>query len=104
MALFNVSGQWRLKQSNGFTVLVDLRQNSTVLSGRAQVVGGTGGEIRRGDLTDTNIHFVVFWDNGSIGDYAAVFGSDTRLRGSTFDVNDPGSQATWHSEKQFQLL
>jgi hypothetical protein len=104
MSLFNIGGEWKLTQSNGPEVFLDLRQNGREFSGHAQVGGGAGGEIRSGEVSETNIHFVVFWDNGPIGDYEGVFGSDTRLRGSTFDATAPSSQALWHSEKQFRPL
>ena len=105
MAAFDVRGDWIAHQSNGFDVHFNLSQNGDSLSGSATVTpGGNPSDRVSGEVVGNDFHVVVFWRGGPTGDYAGTFGSDTRLRGLTFDVNNHQSQASWFSDKQFRRV
>jgi hypothetical protein len=99
--MYDISGVWNATQSNGPVVQFHLNQNGSSFDGWAQYSDVRGDLQQSGELSDGEFHCVVFWENGPVGDYQARFGMDGRLRGSTYDVNDPVNQALWHSQKQF---
>jgi len=103
MAELQVGGRWIAHQSNGFDVDFDLHQTGGALQGSASHHGGSiEGDIRSGEVSGSQFHVVVFWRNGSTGDYSGAVGNDGRLRGLTFDVDNHDSQAKWYSDKQFR--
>lgn len=48
-----------------------------------------------------NIYFTVGWNHGPVGRYTGVRGPDHRLSGTTFDLTNPSSQATWFTDRTF---
>jgi hypothetical protein len=102
MAELNVGGEWIAHQDNGFDVHFNLRQNGNQVRGSATVTPGNNSSERvTGEVSGNDFHVVVFWHGGSSGDYSGELGADKRLRGLTFDVNNPKSQANWFSEREF---
>jgi hypothetical protein len=107
VAEFNVSGEWRLFQNNGWIVDFDLNQNGTLLSGDADTkpaAGGTSidGDIESGSVSGNLFTLTIKWKNGPKGQYNGTFGADGRLSGQTFDLANPLSQALWVSGKTFR--
>ena len=107
----NVSGQWQIRQGNGFFVNVNIAQNGTGLSGSAQCFTGEGDDFHEvvsmetdGSVSDTHFLFNISWNNGTRGRYSARFEPDGTLTGVTVDVMHPESQATWQSDRAFPLL
>ena len=101
MAVFTVSGKWKIQQTNGFTVEFNLQQNGRSLGGSAAVQGGASGTIREGQVTDTQFFVIVDWPGEHDGEYHGTFGPNGRLTGQTFDLADRNSHAGWFSLKQF---
>ncbi|MDH6128260.1 hypothetical protein [Kitasatospora sp. GP82] len=98
---FNAGGTWQLHQSNGFAVTLDVTQDgSGRLYGTASA-GGTVGTIEEGSVDGASIFFTIGWSNGSKGRYTGSLGPDRRLSGTTFDLNNPSSQATWFTDRTF---
>src|SRR5262245_1834042 len=102
-----VSGRWKLKQSNG--PLVDMNINPYAdsdgngiasFNGVASYSGGSG--TLRGRANFDSIEFRVNWGD-TTGQYTGRVGLDNRLTGHTFDVNNTESTATWFTpEDEFR--
>ncbi|MCX4816629.1 hypothetical protein OG601_39180 [Streptomyces sp. NBC_01239] len=98
---FYVGGTWKLYQSNGPVVTMNVSQDSAgTLYGSASCCG-TPGTIRSGRVDGTGIYFVIAWSNGALGRYTGNLGPDRRLSGYTFDINNPSSQANWNTSRTF---
>ena len=106
MAILQVDGQWEMAQSNGFRVTVNIIQNGTVLDATAHHSGGrVQATEATGFVSGHDFNLTITWDNGSRGQYTALFkqgigaqGGRGYLDGDTVDLNHPGSHATWQSE------
>ena len=48
-------------------------------------------------MSDTKVFVEVKWNGGPRGEYHGDLGLDGSLVGITFDANNPGTQAVWHS-------
>ncbi|WP_051696663.1 hypothetical protein [Streptomyces sp. NRRL S-244] len=99
-AAFNASGVWTVYQSNA-TVRVDLRQDGSGNLYGSTSSGNTVGTVQEGSVTGNDIYFVVQWNHGPKGRYTGSLGPDRRLSGTTYDMNNPSSQATWRSDRTF---
>ncbi|MGQ4437019.1 hypothetical protein [Streptomyces sp. SAS_260] len=98
---FNVGGTWKLYQSNGPVVTMNVSQDSAgTLYGSASCCGNPG-TIRSGRVDGAGIYFVIAWSNGALGRYTGTLGPDRRLSGYTFDINNPSSQANWNTSRTF---
>ena len=65
------------------------------LRGSGRIVGGREAN-GSGQLTGNAFLFTVDWNNnGKGGQYSGTFDGEGRLSGVTFDIDNPGSQATW---------
>jgi hypothetical protein len=100
----DVDGAWQLAQSNGFTVEVDIVQprdgsgnlgDGDVHGGAKIVEGGSGEANLEGNLAGDALEFRVHWPNGAVGQYSGRYDASGSLSGVTFDIANPGSQATW---------
>jgi hypothetical protein len=92
----DINGQWTITQSNGFEVMFDIVQEPDgTLRGSGEIIGGKVANAS-GQLTGNAFVYTVDWnDNGKGGQYSGTFDAEGRLSGVTFDVDNPGSQATW---------
>ncbi|MFD6973519.1 hypothetical protein [Streptomyces sp. NPDC059949] len=54
-----------------------------------------------GSVDGNNIYFVVGWNHGPVGRYTGVRGPDGRLSGTTVDLTNPSSQASWYTQRTF---
>ncbi|MFJ2592141.1 hypothetical protein [Streptomyces erythrochromogenes] len=97
---FHAGGVWYLFQSNA-TVRVDLTQDGAGRLFGTVSSGNTVGTLREGSVDGNNIYFVVGWNHGPVGRYTGVRGPDGRLSGTTFDLTNPSSQATWRTDRTF---
>ena len=103
----NVDGIWSLVQSNGFVVTVDIAQprdpngrlTDGSLHGAAKIPGLFDLPIAEtnlaGMLRGDDFEFEADWPNETRGQYTGRFDLTGRLSGITFDLANPGSQATW---------
>ncbi|KOU13151.1 hypothetical protein ADK52_38900 [Streptomyces sp. WM6372] len=99
-AAFNAGGVWTIYQSNA-TVRVDLRQDGSGNLYGSTSSGNTVGTVQEGSVNGNDIYFVVQWNHGPKGRYTGSLGPDRRLSGTTYDMNNPSSQATWRSDRTF---
>ncbi|MFF3650689.1 hypothetical protein ACFYXV_18880 [Streptomyces sp. NPDC002181] len=99
-AYFNAGGVWTIYQSNA-TVHIDLRQDSDGNLTGSTSSGNTVGTVREGSVTGNDIYFIVQWNHGPKGRYTGTRGADRLLSGTTYDMNNPSSQATWRSDRTF---
>ncbi|MEU8438526.1 hypothetical protein AB0F18_37695 [Streptomyces sp. NPDC029216] len=97
---FNAGGVWYLYQTNA-TVRVDLRQDSAGQLFGTVSSGNTVGTLRDGRVDGNHIEFTVGWNHGPVGRYTGDRGGDGRLSGTTVDLTNPSSQATWFTERTF---
>ncbi|MEU9255290.1 hypothetical protein AB0D66_25980 [Streptomyces sp. NPDC048270] len=98
---FNAGGVWYLYQSNA-TVKVDLTQDGSGNLFGSVSSGNTVGTLENGGYVDgEKIYFTVRWNHGPRGRYTGERGPDRRLSGTTFDLNNPSSQATWRTDRTF---
>lgn len=98
---FDPSGTWQLVQSNDATPTLNVTQDgSGRLFGTASY-SNVVGTIETGSVDGSSISFTIGWSNGTRGRYTGSLGFDRRLSGTTFDLNNPGSQATWFTPRTF---
>ncbi|MFJ3876560.1 hypothetical protein ACIPW5_03765 [Streptomyces sp. NPDC090077] len=97
---FDAGGVYDVYQSNA-TVRVDFSQNAEGrLFGSARS-GSTVGTVREGSVDGQQVYFVIAWSHGPVGRYTGTRGPDGRLSGTTYDLTNPSSQATWRTERRF---
>lgn len=105
----DVSGQWLIRQGNGFIVTVKVIQDERQqLTGSAAFFAGSGNDRHEvqsseidGSVSDTDFVMNISWNDGTRGRYVARFEPDGILTGETFDQMHPTSQATWESDRTF---
>ncbi|MFI1767691.1 hypothetical protein ACH41H_37390 [Streptomyces sp. NPDC020800] len=97
---FYAGGVWDIYQSNAFLTVNLTQDGSGNLYGSA-VQGDIVGTLLNGAVNGQNIYFTISWSNGAVGRYTGVRGTDGRLSGTTFDLNNPSSQATWVTARTF---
>ncbi len=97
---FYAGGVWYLFQTNA-TVRVDLTQDASGRLYGTVSSGSTVGTLREGSVDGNNIYFVVGWNHGPVGRYTGVRGPDGRLSGTTVDLTNPSSQASWYTQRSF---
>ena len=111
MGEFQVNGQWKAIQSNGFEAVFHLNQiplGTEALTGHADHSNQTVHSKRdgvAGTVRGDQFFLRVEWDNGTTGIYEGRFGmaegGRQRISGTSFDEAHPQSQATWHSDATF---
>ncbi|MCX5195698.1 hypothetical protein OOK31_17605 [Streptomyces sp. NBC_00249] len=97
---FNATGVYDIYQSNA-TVRVDFSQNAEGRLFGSVRSGNTVGNVREGSVDGQQIYFVIAWSHGPVGRYTGKRGPDGRLSGTTYDLTNPSSQATWRTEQRF---
>ncbi|MEU5047705.1 hypothetical protein [Streptomyces griseorubiginosus] len=93
----DVRGTWRLKQSNGPLVTLNINEDpdGTFAGNSTAQFDGITGTIDDARATDSEITFRVPWSNGPVGRYTGRFDFQGRLTGITFAEGHPDQQATW---------
>ena len=91
-------------QSNGWSVRFRVRTVEGQRTFTDADATGPDGETMDGDIEDSEIgsdSFVVTveWDGGGKGRYVGRRELDGKLNGTTSDVNNPTSQATWFCDQ-----
>ena len=97
---YRVEGTWVAYQSNGPVITFNLTRDDMLLTGSASYAGGQSTDLR-GRVTDNAIVMTITWRADSVGEYNGTFGVDDRLYGHTFDLREPGQQATWYTTQGF---
>lgn len=97
---FHAGGEYDIHQSNA-TVRVDFSQDRDGRLYGSVRSGNTVGNVREGSVDGQQIYFVIAWSHGPVGRYTGTRGPDGRLSGTTYDMTNPSSQATWRTERRF---
>ena len=93
--------EFTIIQSNGFSVVFKVRRDA---EGRQRFIDAdafdsnmaqTDGSIRESQIEGDRFAVTVEWEFGGVGRYVGQLDLDGRLSGTTFDLNNPQSQATW---------
>jgi hypothetical protein len=110
--VIQVGGQWDIRQDNGFRVSVNINQEGDQLDAFCT---HSGGSVRSREATGfvrgEDFALTITWDNGTKGEYTGSLqpgfftgANQGILKGRTKDLNNPGSQAKWESERVFARL
>jgi hypothetical protein len=100
---WNVSGTWRVHQSNGTDVLLRLQQNDRILSGVGEysyfdndsdkektISGPIDGQLDQG----FRVWVTTYWSNGSVGQYVGEIQADGGMKGYTHERADVNNKAS----------
>jgi hypothetical protein len=100
---FYAGGTWVLYQSRGGSVVtLNLTQDSGGrLYGSASTPGMVGTLEVGAAVNGTSLEFIIDWSNGARGRYTGTLGSDRRLSGYTYDLNNPSSGSPWATTRTF---
>lgn len=92
-------GLWVMTQSNGAVVQMFLSapDGGGRFTGFASFSGGTGNIV--GQLSGSNVVFDIRWNFGHTGRYFGHVGFGGQWSGTTVDLNNPSSQATWFARR-----
>jgi hypothetical protein len=110
--VIQVRGEWDIQQDNGFRVHVNINQDGDQLHAFCT---HSGGSVRSKDATGSvqgeNFTLTITWDNGTRGEYKGSLrpgfftaANQGILKGRTKDLDHPGSEAGWESERVFARL
>jgi hypothetical protein len=103
-AQWDVTGQWRFDQSNGYWVDLNLRQTDSQLTGSGSYAsketswGVTFGDPRgrvEGNVSGNAVSIVVHWSLGGIGEYSGTISPQGWLSGEVKDRMHPQNNARW---------
>jgi len=93
-----------LTQSNGFKVNVNV--SGPVVRGDANYEtkdGWVQATMSNGTLTTNHLHFLLAWENGTVGIYDVDIDDSGRLQnGKTYDRDNPGSKGSWTTGVKFK--
>jgi len=95
-AQWDISGEWVLKQSNGYAPMFVLSQNGTQLTGHGTYNGITG--PLNGTLIGDKFNVLVSWSNNSRGRYVGSVVAGYISDGQGYDEAHPTSKASWTGE------
>jgi hypothetical protein len=111
MADLDISGSWKIYQTNKYTVSLTAIQNgnkvdiisATYYRGSSQL-NGSG----KGSVVGNYVEFTIDWKLGQTADRQGQYtGSrdpnDGKLHGSTKDLGDQSSTANWESDRMFNV-
>lgn len=109
---WDVSGNWRILQSNGAVTNISIVQTGTQLVGNGsyttRATSSRFGSKESGQLDGTlrgnAVNFSIFWSSSSVGAYTGTIGPTGRIEGSTFDKRNPASRAAWHSSARMKCV
>jgi len=104
-----LAANWNIHQSNGFDVTLNIQKGGNRLTGTAfYVLGGSrfvNGVVEGRSFNVADLDFTVSWDNGAVGHYAGIIGSDGFVKnGTTDDMKDRSSRANWVSTTAVRQL
>jgi uncharacterized repeat protein (TIGR03803 family) len=98
---WDVSGSWPVVQSNGFNYTFSVQQNGTVVTGTA--MGDGPPATIQGTMQGSEFSVTVYWAAGGYGLYTATMTAAGELtRGSTYNLSNPSSTATWTTTALFK--
>jgi hypothetical protein len=92
-------GRYLFNQSNGYTLELSSPSGQEIQT-RALAWNGSGDKLygrAGGTVNGYNIGFDVQWTNGHIGAYQGKMNLGGFASGTTYDLKDPSSTASWES-------
>jgi hypothetical protein len=101
---WDLSGQWRIRQANGYTVDFDLTQSpdGNIRGSGRFVEKGEGRSFDalfrgpvQGTMTGEHFTFVVSWADYKHGEYKGRVNADGTFAGTTLDLKSPSNATTW---------
>lgn len=92
-------GTWVMTQSNGdvvtlFNGIADGLGNFAGVAETSTATGASGGQV-----TGSVVLFNINWSYGHTGRYVGHLGSNGQWSGTTIDLNNPSSTATWTASR-----
>jgi hypothetical protein len=97
---WDVSGTWRVVQSNGNQVEMILRVNGTEVTGTARDVQDAPLIPVTGTMVGNKFNVTVYWKGGNVGVYRGTVDAGGGMKGTTYDKSHPnGARATWYSNR-----
>ena len=114
---WDMSGNWKLIQTNDTAVAIALQPTQGGFSGRASFgrmveddfflcsvafcgedyVSFSGPAV--GSINGDSFELTVYWSDNTIGVYTGKIGPQGLIVGTTYEKNDPGNRADWHSDR-----
>jgi hypothetical protein len=114
-AQWDAGGDWEIQQSNGYTLYLHLTQSGKTITGKSTYGTTTGGtkflgvQLAGGDpsIHTDDVSGNIEGDDfyvliGSAGVYRGKIGTSGRIDGTTYDQNNPSSQASWFSGRSMK--
>jgi hypothetical protein len=106
-----VGGEWDIVQHNGFRVRMNVHQEQDRLNAFASHSNGSVQSTEAtGFVRGPDFEITITWNNGTRGLYTGRLShgpftppSQGFLKGSTKDLNNPGSVAGWETERIFHV-
>jgi len=119
---WDMSGNWKLIQTNDTAVAIALQPTQGGFSGRASFgrmveddfflcsvafcgedyVSFSGPAV--GSINGDSFELTVYWSDNAIGVYTGKIGPQGLIVGTTYDKNNPGNRADWHSDRVAKCL
>lgn len=106
-SFWDVGGQFTVTQNNGYAPVFDLNQSDQGrITGSASYEHGPSGFVTTGtvaegsNISGSQFHVVIRWDNHTRGIYDGTFSSSGRLSGHTCDEMHPESCADWSVKRR----
>ena len=107
---WDVSGEWRLIQSNDTTVKMTLHQSGSAITGKATYrkskydmfdMSGT----LEGTINGNQFSVKVYWaSEKSVGVYTGEIAPSGRINGKGYDQFHPETKAEWYSTRKARCL
>jgi hypothetical protein len=103
-----IGGKITFVQTNGFRADFDFTPRGSELQGSGSYVWVSGDQAFTitgpvlGRVDGNYFEFTVYWNNATTGVYAGHLDPQGRMEGSSYDKQNPGSMAMWHSEGKLQ--
>ena len=104
---YDVSGRWTIKQGS-YSIAVTLSQNGKTVTGSAKQVWVADHQVRtnQGQVTGTIVggefDVQINWNGGGGGIYRGSMSTRDRLVGTTYDMRNMESTASWYTEETFK--
>ena len=110
--VIQVGGQWKIRQTNGYLVDVNINQYGNTLDAVCfhsnHMFWST---VAQGFVRGEEFELTIMWNNGSKGKYYVrlvpgyfTWGNTGILKGSTVDINNPWNTAGWECDRVFTRL
>ncbi len=114
---WDLNGEWKIEQSNTDILTFNLKVTPDGIQGTAFFLykyrAGIFNQYRRktqsdgsvdGTINGTSIELTIYWTDKTTGIYTGTITPQGRLRGTTYQKEDPENRADWHSERRANCI